>query len=65
MTSLTYYGHETMTYMDYTDLATGKTLVCVPGGTYNVVPASGHPASASTPTPNDGRFVTGKDCCLA
>lgn len=56
MTSVTYYGHVTMTYMDYIDLGTGKTLVCQPGQTYNIVPASGNPRSAGMTMPNDGRF---------
>jgi hypothetical protein len=54
--SVTYNGHYTVTYMDYIDTATGKTLVCQPGQTYNVTPASGHPASAGTTMPGDGRF---------
>jgi len=29
-----YYGDETLDYLDYLDVATGKTLVAVPGGTY-------------------------------
>lgn len=49
-------GHVTVTYMDYIDTATGKTLVCSPGNSYNVQPASGHPTSAGTTMPNDGRF---------
>jgi hypothetical protein len=66
MTSITFYGHETMTYGDYIDLATGKTLVCVPGGgPYNVMPASGRPSAAASPTPNDGRFTTGKVVSVA
>lgn len=59
MTSVTYHGHVTMTYPHYIDLATGKTLVCQPGQTYNVAPASGSPISAGTMMPNDGRFATG------
>jgi hypothetical protein len=55
--AVTYYGHVTMTYMDYIDLATGKTLVCAPGQTYNIMPASGNPRSAGTTMPNDGRFT--------
>jgi hypothetical protein len=55
--SVLYSGHVTMTYPDYIDAATGKTLVCVPGQSYNIVPASGHPTSASTSMPTDGRFT--------
>lgn len=55
--SVLYSGHVTMTYPDYIDAVTGKTLVCVPGQSYNIVPASGHPSSASTSMPTDGRFT--------
>lgn len=55
MAAVPYNGHVTMTYMDYIDTATGKTLVCVPGNSYSIAPASGHP-SATTGTPTDGRF---------
>jgi hypothetical protein len=48
-----------MTYPDYIDTATGKTLACVPGNTYNVIPASGNIRSAGTTMPGDGRFTTG------
>lgn len=36
-----YLGHEPRTFLDYIDLDTGKTLNAVPGGTYDIVPASG------------------------
>ncbi len=36
-----YTGHEALTFPDYIDLGTGKTLAAVPGGTYDVAPASG------------------------
>lgn len=36
-----YAGHEALTFTDYTDLETGKTLHAVPGGTYDITPASG------------------------
>jgi len=58
--SITFYGHETMTYPHYIDLATGKTLVCQPGQTYNVIPASGSVLAAGTTQPGDGRFTAGK-----
>jgi hypothetical protein len=58
VTSVTFYGHVTMTYPDYIDTSTGKTLVCQPGQTYNVVPASGHPVAAGTTMPQDGRFAS-------
>lgn len=56
--TLQYLGHETMTYMDYLDVNTGKTLTCVPGQTYTFVPASGHAAPMSA-VPGDGRFTVG------
>jgi hypothetical protein len=37
-----------MTYPGYIDLATGKTLICEPGGTYDITPDS---------VPTDGRFT--------
>lgn len=58
MTSVTFHGHVPMTYHDYIDLATGKTLVCQPGQTYNIAPASGNIRSVGTTMPADGRFVT-------
>ena len=41
MTLAAYTGHETLTFPDYLDLATGKTLRAEPGRTYDVAPASG------------------------
>ena len=38
----TYVGHEALTFSDYIDLETGKTLHVMPGGVYDVAPASGH-----------------------
>jgi hypothetical protein len=37
-----YTGHEALTFSDYLDLETGKTLFAEPGGTYDIAPASGH-----------------------
>jgi len=37
-----YTGHEALTFNDYTDLATEKTLHAEPGGVYDIAPASGH-----------------------
>lgn len=36
-----YTGHEALTFTDYTDLETGKTLHAEPGETYDIAPASG------------------------
>ena len=46
--ALQYNGHEVMTYMGYIDAATGKTLVCEPGGIYDIIPET---------MPSDGRFT--------
>ena len=37
-----YTGSEALTFNDYLDLETGKTLAAVPGGEYDIAPASGH-----------------------
>jgi hypothetical protein len=36
-----YTGHEALTFGDYIDLETGKTLLAEPGGVYDIAPASG------------------------
>ena len=36
-----YAGHEALTFSDYTDLGTGRTLHAEPGGVYDITPASG------------------------
>lgn len=36
-----YTGHEALTFPDYLDLDTGRTLHAEPGGTYDIAPASG------------------------
>lgn len=36
-----YAGHEALTFTDYTDLDTGRTLHAEPGGVYDIAPASG------------------------
>lgn len=41
MTLAAYNGHEALTFTDYLDLGTGKTLRAEPGGIYDVAPASG------------------------
>ena len=41
MTLAAFNGHEALTFTDYMDLETGKTLHAEPGGTYDVAPASG------------------------
>ena len=37
-----YTGNEPLTFSQYTDVETGKTLHAEPGGVYEVMPASGH-----------------------
>jgi hypothetical protein len=64
VTSVTFYGHYPITYPHYIDLATGKALSVVPGGSYNVAPASGNLLSAGTTMPLDGRFVLGTNVDL-
>ena len=41
MTYVSYTGHEVLTFQDYTDLETGRTLTAEPGHSYDVAPASG------------------------
>ena len=36
-----YTGHETLTFQDYIDAETGRTLTAKPGRSYDVAPASG------------------------
>ena len=36
-----YTGHEALTFGDYIDLETGRTLRAEPGGVYDIMPASG------------------------
>lgn len=42
MTRAVYTGHEALTFSDYLDLETGKTLYAEPGQVYDIGPASGH-----------------------
>lgn len=37
-----YTGNEPLTFSQYIDVSTGKTLHAVPGGVYDITPASGH-----------------------
>ena len=36
-----YTGNEALTFSDYMDLETGRTLLAEPGGVYDIMPASG------------------------
>ena len=49
----TYLGLTTLGYMDYADLATGKTLVAEPGGSYAIRPVE----PGSPVPPGDGRWA--------
>ena len=42
MTRAAYTGNEVLTFSDYLDLETGRTLTAEPGGVYDVAPAGGH-----------------------
>jgi hypothetical protein len=58
VTLAAYTGHETLTFPDYLNLATGKTLTAEPGESYDVSPASGRlvpdiPAALFTVTDED------------
>ena len=58
-----YGGQEVLTFNDYIDLGTGKTLHAEPGGVYDIIPAAGRlvdevPAQWFTPpngSPSPGR----------
>jgi hypothetical protein len=41
VTRAVYTGHETLTFTDYRDEETGRTLTAEPGRVYEVAPASG------------------------
>jgi hypothetical protein len=42
-----YTGWETLTFLQYIDASTGRTLTCVPGETYDILPQ----------VPDDGLFA--------
>jgi hypothetical protein len=49
-------GIETLTYSQYMDVSTQKTLVARPGGgVYDITAASGYPGVG--PFPDDGRWI--------
>jgi hypothetical protein len=48
-------GNETLTYLQYLDVQAGRTLVAVPGGTYDVAVASGYVNVGLLP--DDGRWI--------
>ena len=50
MTLAAYNGHEALTFTDYLDLGTGRTLHAEPGGVYDITPAGGR-VVAEVPSP--------------
>jgi hypothetical protein len=63
VTLAAYNGHEPLTFTDYLDLGTGKTLHAEPGVVYDVAPASGRvvpdmPEPWFTPVSPAGGVVT-------
>ena len=52
---LIFTGGVTLTYPQYLDAQTQKTLVAQPGGVYGVQLASGYPGAG--PVPDDGRWI--------
>jgi hypothetical protein len=42
-------GSAPLTFMDYIDGETGRTLTAVPGGVYEVVPVAAHPVPEVPP----------------
>jgi hypothetical protein len=63
VTLAAYNGHEPLTFTDYLDLGTGKTLHAEPGVVYDVAPASGRvvpdmPEPWFTPVFATGGIVT-------
>lgn len=55
MTAVRFNGHDTMTYPDHIDLATGKTLVAVPGQSYATAAAPGRNPGLPA-VPGDSRW---------
>ena len=68
MTRVRYTGVHAGTLMDYTDLETGRALTAVPGGVYDVAPASGravpempaHCVAVEEAPANEGRAREGR-----
>ena len=54
--SLIFTGLETLTYPQYINTATQRTLVASPGGTYMVAIASGYGNVGAVP--DDGRWIS-------
>lgn len=57
VTAVSYSGHETLTFTGYLDLATERTLTCVPGGTYDIAPVS----ISDPAVPGTGHFTLVED----
>ena len=58
-----YGGQEALTFMDYIDTATGRTLHAEPGGVYDIIPAGRpvdeYPANWFTPVEGEPGPVHG------
>lgn len=57
ITSFRYYGHMILYYLDYLDVATGHTLVALPGGSYLMTPVNSRQGLGLPPP--DGRWNPG------
>jgi hypothetical protein len=57
VTTYPYYGHMVLYYLDYLDVATQKTLVALPGGSYLMTPVNSR--HGLTIPPPDGRWTIG------
>lgn len=55
MPTARFNGHDTLTYADYVDASTGRTLVAVPGQSYTTAVAPGRNAGLPA-IPGDGRW---------
>lgn len=67
MTRATYTGIETLTFMDYMDLESGRTLTAEPGGVYDLAPSGGRqvpdlpPGFAAAEKPRQAKAGTAGD----
>lgn len=50
-----YIGHQSLYYLDYLDLVTGRTLYAVPGGIYAILPVNSR-QGLSEPPPDSWRW---------
>ena len=63
-----YGGQEALTFMDYIDTATGRTLHAEPGGVYDIIPAGRpvdeYPAPWFTPVEGEPAAGVGTRACV-